>query len=122
MSESQTAHARLYGFSIRGIADGDHWTGDGIGPALFQHAEQLIKLAAFRHDDPSASQLFRHASPRFAQPRLVVLVFRFNLLNESLKCSPHHSRKGASMFAICLAISLSRGTQSSFPHIIIRTM
>jgi hypothetical protein len=26
------------------------------------------------------------------------------------------------MFAICRAISLSRGTQSSFPHIIIRTM
>lgn len=33
-----------------------------------------------------------------------------------------HSRKGARMFAICRAISLSRGTQSSFPHIIIRTM
>ena len=36
--------------------------------------------------------------------------------------SPNHSRKGARMFAICRAISLSSGTQSSFPHIIIRTM
>jgi len=26
------------------------------------------------------------------------------------------------MFAICRAISLSKGTQSSFPHIIIKTM
>ena len=39
-----------------------------------------------------------------------------------LKRFPNHSRKGARMFAICRAISLSRGTQSSFPHIIIRTM
>jgi hypothetical protein len=36
--------------------------------------------------------------------------------------SPNHSRKGARILAICRDISLSRGTQSSFPHIIIRTM
>jgi transposase len=42
--------------------------------------------------------------------------------NGSLKRSPNHSRKGARMFANCRAISLSRGTQSSLPHIIIRTM
>jgi hypothetical protein len=44
------------------------------------------------------------------------------LQNRSLKRSSNHSRKGARMFAIRSAISLSRGTQSSFPHIIIRTM
>src|SRR6516165_1865275 len=30
---------RLYRFSVRCIADGYHWTGDGLGPALFQHVE-----------------------------------------------------------------------------------
>jgi hypothetical protein len=30
--------------------------------------------------------------------------------------------KGARMLAICRAISISRGTQSSFPQIIIKTM
>ena len=39
-----------------------------------------------------------------------------------LRSDPNHSRKGARMFAICRAISLSRGIQSSFPHIILRTM
>jgi hypothetical protein len=41
-------------------------TGDSIGPALFQHAEQLTELARFRHHDASTTHLFRHASPRFA--------------------------------------------------------
>jgi hypothetical protein len=42
----------------------------------------------------------------------------FSLRNGTLKRSPNHSRKGARILAICRA----RGTQSSFPHIIIRTM
>jgi hypothetical protein len=46
----------------------------------------------------------------------------FTLRNGRLKRSLNHSRKGARRFAICRAISLSRGTQSSFPQIIIRTM
>src|SRR6185312_792736 len=44
-----------------------------------------------------------------------------NLQNGSSRRLSHHSRKGARTFAICRAMSLSRGTQSSFPHIIIRT-
>jgi hypothetical protein len=63
---------RLYRHNIGRIANSDHWTWDSIGAALFQHAEQLAKLARFRHHDPSASQLSRHASPPSRQPLLVI--------------------------------------------------
>src|SRR5262249_61620041 len=46
----EPAQPRLCRFWISWIADCDHWTGDSISPALFQHAEQLTKLAGFRHD------------------------------------------------------------------------
>ena len=74
--------------------------------AWFYEATAMRSVA---HDDDNAKKAVR--APVW-----------FALRNGSLKRSPNHSRKGARMFAICRAISLSRGTQSSFPHIIIRTM
>jgi hypothetical protein len=44
------------------------------------------------------------------------------ILAPRMAFASNHARKGARMFAICRAISLSRGTQSSFPQIIMRTM
>ena len=57
---------RLYRYCVGRIADGDHWTGDSVGTALFQHAEQLAKFARFRHHNSSPAQLFRHAQSFFA--------------------------------------------------------
>ena len=62
----EPAQPRFYRYRIRRIADGDHWTMDSIGTALFQHAEQLAKFARFRHHNSSPAQLFRHAQSFFA--------------------------------------------------------
>src|SRR4029450_8159461 len=91
----EPAQPRLYSFSIRCIADGDHWTGDSIGPAPFQHAEQLTKLAGFRHYDPSAPQLFPHASPRFAPAAASGLIFCFNLRNGEFEMLPASVTEGS---------------------------
>jgi len=69
--------------------------------------------------DPAAR--CRRCPARSRKPREADLVPAL-LGSEPFSASPNHLRKGARMFAICRAISLSRGTQSSFPHIIIRTM
>ena len=43
------------------VADGDHWTGNGLGAALFQHTDELAKFPSFRHYNSPSAQLFRHA-------------------------------------------------------------
>ena len=63
---------RLYWRSIGGIADSDHWTGDSIGAALFQNAEQWLssRVSGTTIRRPLSSSVMLHHASR--QPRLVV--------------------------------------------------